>query len=80
MRGSWNRDPATGYKVLRLRFENGEPAGYEDFLPSFLLDDGVTHFGRPAGLLLLQDGSLLLAEDANGVIYRVSCVGEQASR
>ena len=80
MRGSWNRDPATGYKVVRLRFENGEPVGYEDFLTGFLLDDGVTHFGRPAGLLVLQDGSLLLAEDTNGVIYRVVYTGEQASR
>ncbi len=80
MRGSWNRDPAVGYKVVRLRFENGEPAGYEDFLTGFLLDDGVTHFGRPAGLLVAEDGSLLLAEDTNGVIYRVSYTGEQASR
>ena len=80
MRGSWNRDPAVGYKVVRLRFENGEPAGYEDFLTGFLLDDGVTHFGRPAGLLVAQDGSLLLAEDTNGVIYRISYTGEQASR
>ncbi len=80
MRGSWNRAPAVGYKVVRLRFENGEPVGYEDFLTGFLLDDGLTHFGRPAGLLVLQDGSLLLAEDTNGVIYRVSYTGEQASR
>jgi glucose/arabinose dehydrogenase len=41
-----------------------------------LLDDGVTHFGRPAGLLVAQDGSLLLAEDTNGVIYRVTYTGE----
>ena len=80
MRGSWNRDPATGYKVVRLRFENGEPVGYEDFLTGFLLPDGVSNFGRPAGLLVAQDGSLLLAEDANGVIYRVSYTGAQASR
>jgi len=80
MRGSWNRAPATGYKVVRLRFENGEPAGFEDFLTGFLLDDGVRHFGRPAGLLVAQDGSLLLAEDTGGVIYRVSYTGEQAGR
>ncbi len=80
MRGSWNRDPATGYKVVRLRFEDGEPVGYEDFLTGFLLPDGTTHFGRPAGLLVAQDGSLLLTEDTNGVIYRISYTGARASR
>ena len=79
MRGSWNRNPAVGYKVVRLHFENGEPAGYKDFLTGFLLDDGVTHFGRPAGLLVARDGSLLLAEDTGGVIYRVSYTGRQAA-
>ena len=76
MRGSWNRNPATSYKVVRVRFEGGEPAALEDFLTGFLLDDGVTHFGRPAGLLVAQDGSLLLAEDTGGVIYRISHTGE----
>ena len=80
MRGSWNREPAVGYKVVRLHFENGEPVGFEDFLSGFLLDDGVTQFGRPAGLLVSQDGSLLVADDAGGVIYRVSYTAEQASR
>lgn len=80
MRGSWNRDPATGYKVVRLRFEDGEPVGFEDFLTGFLLPDGVTNFGRPAGLLVAQDGSLLLTEDTNGVIYRVSYTGARANR
>lgn len=80
MRGSWNRDPATGYKVVRLNFEDGEPTGFEDFLTGFLLDDGVTHFGRPAGLLVAQDGSLLLTEDTGGVIYRISYIGAQAQQ
>ena len=80
MRGSWNREPAVGYKVVRLHFEDGEPVAFEDFLSGFLLEDGVTQFGRPAGLLVAQDGSLLVADDTGGVIYRVSYSGEQAQR
>ncbi len=80
MRGSWNREPAVGYKVVRLHFEDDEPVAFEDFLSGFLLDDGVTQFGRPAGLLVAQDGSLLVADDTGGVIYRVSYAGAQAQR
>ena len=47
--------------------------GYEDFLTGFLLDPaGPTTWGRPVGLLVLNDGSLLFTEEANGRIYRVS--------
>jgi glucose/arabinose dehydrogenase len=81
MRGSWNRQPATGYKVVRLLFdEGGQPAGFEDFLTGFLSEDGQSNFGRIAGLLVLQDGSLLVSEDTGGVIYRVTYEGDQASR
>ncbi len=76
MRGSWNRFPATGYKVVRLTFdENGEPMRAEDFVSGWLSEDGETQFGRIAGLLVMNDGSLLIAEDTNGVIYRVSYEG-----
>jgi glucose/arabinose dehydrogenase/Cu/Zn superoxide dismutase len=72
MRGSWNRMPAVGYKVVRLRFEEGQPVDFEDFVTGFLIEDGQAHFGRIAGLLVLQDGSMLLSEDTNGVIYRIT--------
>lgn len=75
MRGSWNRGEPVGYKVIRIPFENGEPGEPEDFLSGFLLEDGLRHFGRVAGLLVLQDGSLLVSEDTGGVIYRVSYNG-----
>ncbi len=77
MRGSWNRDPGTGYKVVFVPFEDGRPVGhYEDFLTGFLLDpSGPTTFGRPVGLLVLPDGSLLVTEEVNGRIYRVSYAG-----
>jgi glucose/arabinose dehydrogenase len=72
MRGSWNRRPPTGYKVVRLRFQNGKPASFEDFLTGFLIEGGRAHFGRLAGLAVARDGSLLVADDSNGIIYRVS--------
>jgi glucose/arabinose dehydrogenase len=76
MRGSWNRMPATGYKVVRIHFdEDGQPVEFEDFVTGFLIEDGEAHFGRVAGLLVLQDGSLLISEDTNGMIYRVAYEG-----
>lgn len=72
LRGSWNRSPASGYKVVRVRFEKGQPVGFEDFLSGFLLEDGKAHFGRLAGVAVAGDGALLVSDDSNGVIYRVS--------
>lgn len=75
LHGSWNRDPPNGYGVVRLRFSAaGEPEGYEDFLTGFLFDRNRV-FGRPAGLVVLPDGSLLVGDDYNGVVYRVAYAG-----
>ena len=71
-RGSWNRSSPVGYKVVRLRFENGNPSGFEDFLTGFLVNNNRAHFARPVGLAVHPDGSLLVSDDTNGVIYRVS--------
>jgi len=73
MRGSWNRKPPTGYKLVRIRFDqNGQPAQFTDFMTGFLIEDQLANFGRIAGLVIAPDGSLLISEDTNGVIYRVS--------
>jgi glucose/arabinose dehydrogenase len=72
MHGSWNRRPASGYKVLRVKVENGKPARFEDFITGFLNPAGDSVFGRPAGLAVQNDGSLLVSDDMNGVIYRVA--------
>lgn len=72
MRGSWNRRDPVGYKVVRLHFENGQPTRFEDFLTGFLINNNTSHFGRLAGLTIHTDGSLLVSDDTNGVIYRVS--------
>ncbi|GAA4466247.1 sorbosone dehydrogenase family protein [Nibrella saemangeumensis] len=74
MRGSWNRSKPSGYKVVRLRFENGRPAGFEDFVTGFLVDNNQGQFGRPVGIAVYTDGSLLFSDDNNGVIYRVAYV------
>ncbi|HET9451931.1 MAG TPA: PQQ-dependent sugar dehydrogenase [Aggregicoccus sp.] len=78
LHGSWNRDPPTGYKVVRLRFEQGRPARFEDVLTGVLSPDRKRQVGRPAGLLQLRDGSLLVGDDTNGVLYRVRYVGAPA--
>lgn len=77
MRGSWNRNPPVGYKVVRLRYENGKPVAFEDFITGFLDDKKLTQFGRPVGIATAPDGSLLFTDDTNGVIYRVSYTGNK---
>ncbi|MGF1591494.1 MAG: PQQ-dependent sugar dehydrogenase [Pleurocapsa sp.] len=74
-RGSWNRDRGTGYKIVFVPFgKDHQPLGYyEDFLTGFLTNpDGPDTFARPVGLQVMPDGSLLLAEDGNNRIYRLS--------
>ena len=77
-RGSWNRSRGTGYKIVFIPFDaDGRPKGwYEDFVTGFLLDPaGPVTWGRPVGLLVLPDGSLLFTEEINGRIYRVRFSG-----
>jgi hypothetical protein len=70
--GSWNRARRTGYKVVRVLQKDGVPTGeYEDFLVGFVAD-GQSVWGRPVGVTVAQDGSLLVSEDGNGTIWRVS--------
>lgn len=75
MHGSWNRGTPSGYNVLRVRYENGKPARMEEFISGFLTDDDKAYFGRPCGLVQHTDGSLLMSDDAMGVVYRISHSG-----
>jgi glucose/arabinose dehydrogenase len=69
--GSWNRSKRTGYKVIRLKTRDGVPTGeYEDFVTGFVLGDNAV-WGRPVGVAVAHDGSLLVSEDANGTIWIV---------
>ena len=72
LRGSWNRSSPVGYKIVRLHFENGQPVQFEDFLTGFLVNNNRTHFGRLVGVAVNTDGTLLVSDDTNGVIYRIS--------
>jgi glucose/arabinose dehydrogenase len=74
LHGSWNRARRTGYSVIRVPFRNGKPAGgYDDFITGWAPDaSSRSVWGRPAGLLVLGDGSLLVADDGGNVIWRVT--------
>ncbi|HEX5606632.1 MAG TPA: sorbosone dehydrogenase family protein [Candidatus Binatia bacterium] len=74
MHGSWNRSNLVGYKVAFVPFENGRPSGaIEDFLTGFIVNPKSREvYGRPVGVALWTDGSLLVADDAAGKIWRIS--------
>jgi Raf kinase inhibitor-like YbhB/YbcL family protein len=76
MHGSWNRKPAAGYEVVRIRFKNGQAVGFEPFVTGFLSARGQS--ARPCGVAVAHDGALLFTDDRNGVIYRVSYTGAGA--
>jgi glucose/arabinose dehydrogenase len=70
--GSWNRSSRTGYKVIRIRLKQGVPTGeYEDFVTGFVVDAKEV-WGRPVGVAVAHDGALLVSEDGNGTIWRIS--------
>ena len=72
LHGSHSRPEMTGYKVVRVRMNGGNPTGeYEDFMTGFVLDSARV-WGRPAGVAVTRDGALLVSDDANGTIFRVS--------
>jgi glucose/arabinose dehydrogenase len=73
LHGSWNRGKRTGYKIVRMLFDDsGRPTGeYEDFLTGFV-HSAEEVWGRPVGVAVGEDGALYLSEDGNGTIWRVS--------
>ena len=72
--GSWNRSQLAGYKVIFAPFSGGKPSGNpEDFLTGFIAGAGENEvYGRPVGVAVARDGSLLVADDAGDTIWRVS--------
>ena len=72
--GSWNRSEPTGYKVVRVRVENGQPVSYEDFAAGWLTGGGAV-LGRPVAVEVGPDGSLYVSDDGVGRIWRVRWVG-----
>jgi glucose/arabinose dehydrogenase len=70
--GSWNRSKRTGYKIIRIRLKDGVPTGeYEDFVTGFVIGDAQV-WGRPVGVAVSRDGALLVSEDGNDTIWRIT--------
>ena len=74
MHGSWNRSKMVGFNVAFVRFENGKPAGLlEDILTGFIANEKTFEaYGRPVGVTVAADGSLLVTDDGGGKVWRVS--------
>ena len=72
--GSWNRSEKTGYKIVRVHFEAGKAVAISDFVRGFLKDGRA--WGRPVDVNVAPDGALLFSDDGNGIIWRVSYMGD----
>jgi glucose/arabinose dehydrogenase len=69
--GSWNKATRTGYEVIRVPLEKGRATGeYEDFLTGFVTPSGDV-WGRPVGVTVAQDGSLIVTDDGSNTVWRV---------
>lgn len=77
LHGSWNRSVASGYKVAFFPMAKGRPGPLEDFLVGFIVDDGsggeqISRWGRPVGVTVAPDGSLLVSDDGSHRIWKIS--------
>lgn len=73
--GSWNRSSKSGYRVTLVRLEDDKAVSYTPFASGWL--QGEAAWGRPADVLVMPDGALLVSDDAAGAIYRISYEGAQ---
>jgi glucose/arabinose dehydrogenase len=72
--GSWNREPPAEPKLVRLHFDGAQPTSAQDFATGWQTADG-RRWGRPAGVLVAPDGSLIVSDDQAGSLYRISYTG-----
>jgi len=70
LHGSWNRADPSGYKLVRVKFQNNTPVAVEDFVTGWLQTRGV--WGRPVDVAVGPDGALYVSDDRAGVIYRIT--------
>jgi glucose/arabinose dehydrogenase len=68
--GSWNRSSRVGYRITLVRLEGNRALGYQPFASGWLRAGSVS--GRPVDLLVMPDGALLVSDDKDGAIYRIS--------
>jgi glucose/arabinose dehydrogenase len=81
MHGSWNSSHPVGHNIVRVIYDKGgNPVGMEEFLSGFLVDNGTGRFGRPVGIAQYTDGSLLVSDDLNGIIYRITYNREEGRK
>jgi glucose/arabinose dehydrogenase len=71
--GSWNRSTPVGYRIVRVRLEQGRATQAEVFVDGWL--DGAAAWGRPVDVMVMPDGALLVSDDRAGAIYRIAYVG-----
>jgi glucose/arabinose dehydrogenase len=80
LHGSWNRGEPTGYKVIRVEMKDGRATGvYEDFMTGFVSAKGAVR-GRPVGVVVAKDGSLLVSDDGSGTVWRITYSGGGTAR
>ncbi|MEQ1573283.1 MAG: PQQ-dependent sugar dehydrogenase [Vicinamibacterales bacterium] len=80
LHGSWNRSVAAGYKVIFFPMSNGRPGPIQDFLTGFLVTNGtngtpIQQWGRPVGVTVARDGSLLVSDDGGNRIWKIRANG-----
>ena len=76
LHGSWNRSMASGYRVAFIPMTNGKPGPIEDFMTGFIINDGeggapLERWGRPVGVTVAADGSLLISDDGSNKIWKI---------
>jgi glucose/arabinose dehydrogenase len=78
-RGSWNRSRLNGYDVQSVKVSaDGKTAKLTPFLTGFMDAKSNTFWGRPVDVMQMPDGALLVADEQNGAIYRISYAGKKA--
>ncbi len=74
LHGSWNRNQPSGYKVVRVHFEQGKPVKVSDFITGWLSNKGA--WGRPVDVAVAPDGAVYISDDRAGLVYRIIYKGE----
>ena len=72
--GSWNRTPPAEPKLVRIHFDAGRPVSAQDFATGWQTSD-TNRWGRPAGVVVAPDGSLIVSDDQSGALYRIAYSG-----
>jgi glucose/arabinose dehydrogenase len=69
--GSWNRSERIGYRVMVATVDGDRVSGYEPFATGWIAEKDERPWGRPADVLELADGTLLVSDDRADVVYRI---------